>query len=174
MTAAEPTAASIRLLPVQATMHKVIAALHGHCFDDAWNAYTVGQVMRMPGAFGFLAVSGDENGTGDMPTGFADTPIGFALASGAADERELLSIGVLPDHRRSGVGRRLVEMVIAAAIERGAARLFLEVAEDNVPAQQLYQRLGFIAVGRRPGYYRRKTGPAVAALTLRRILTDAA
>lgn len=165
MTTVEPAAASIRLLPVQATMHKVIAALHGHCFDDAWNAYTVGQVMRMPGAFGFLAISSGENGTGDMP-------IGFALASGAADERELLSIGVLPDHRRSGVGRRLVEMVIAASIERGAARLFLEVAEDNAPAQHLYHMLGFIAVGRRPGYYRRKTGPAVAALTLRRTLID--
>lgn len=164
MTATEPTASSIRLLPVQATMHKVIAALHGHCFDDAWNAYTVGQVMRMPGAFGFLAVANGENGGGDIP-------IGFALASGAADERELLSIGVLPDHRRAGVGRRLVEMVIAESIERGAARLFLEVAEDNAAAQRLYHTLGFTAVGRRPGYYRRKTGPAIAALTLRRILT---
>lgn len=165
MTAIEPTAA-IRLLPVQATMHKVIAALHGHCFDDAWNAYTVGQVMRMPGAFGFLAVaSTSDDGTGDIP-------IGFALAGGAADERELLSIGVLPDHRRGGIGRRLVEMVIAKSIEHGAARLFLEVAEDNSAAQQLYRTLGFVPVGRRPGYYRRKSGPAVAALTLRRTLTE--
>jgi ribosomal-protein-alanine N-acetyltransferase len=167
MTATEPAAAPmIRLLPVQATMHKVIAALHGRCFDDAWNAYTVGQVMRMPGAFGFLAVvSAAEDGTGDIP-------IGFALASGAADERELLSIGVLPDHRRAGIGRRLVEMVIAESSARGAARLFLEVAEDNTAAQRLYRSLDFIAVGRRPGYYRRKSGPAIAALTLRRMLTD--
>jgi len=166
MTAIEPTAAPIRLLPVQATMHKVIAALHGHCFDDAWNAYTVGQVMRMPGAFGFLAVvSTSDDGTGGIP-------IGFALAGGAADERELLSIGVLPDHRRIGIGRRLVEMVIAKSIEHGAARLFLEVAEDNSAAQQLYRNLGFVPVGRRPGYYRRKSGPAVAALTLRRTLTE--
>ena len=62
--------------------------------------------------------------------------------------------------------------MIAASIERGAAKLFLEVAEDNAPAQHLYHMLGFTAVGRRPGYYRRKTGPAVAALTLRRILTE--
>ena len=165
MRATEPSAAIIRVLPVQATMHKVIAALHGQCFDDAWNAYTVGQVMRMPGAFGFLAVLAAEDGTDEMP-------IGFALAGGAHDERELLSIGVLPDHRRAGIGRRLVEMVIAESIQRRAARLFLEVAEDNAAAQRLYRTLGFIAVGRRPGYYRRKSGPAVAALTLRRNLTD--
>jgi ribosomal-protein-alanine N-acetyltransferase len=164
MSATEPAATPVRLLPVQVTMHKVVAALHGRCFDDAWNAYTVGQVMRMPGAFGFLAVlSTTEDGTGDLP-------IGFALASGAHDERELLSIGVLPDHRRAGIGRQLVEMIIAESINRGAARLFLEVAEDNTAAQRLYRALGFVAVGRRPGYYRRKSGPAIAALTLRRSL----
>jgi ribosomal-protein-alanine N-acetyltransferase len=165
MTAAEPTAPAARLLPVDAAMHKVVAALHARCFEDAWNAYTVGQVMRMPGAFGFHAVV-PGNGAG------GDVPVGFALASGAADERELLSIGVLPAYRRSGIGRRLVESVIAESIARGAKRLFLEVAEDNAEAQRLYRMLGFVAVGRRPGYYRRKSGPAVAALTLRRVLTD--
>lgn len=164
MRATEPAAMPVRLLPVQVTMHKVVSALHGCCFDDSWNAFTVGQVMRMPGAFGYLAVLSG----GADPAG--DTPIGFALASGAADERELLSIGVLPEYRRGGIGRQLVEMIIAESTNRGAARLFLEVAEDNAPAQRLYRALGFFAVGRRPGYYRRKSGPAVAALTLRRNL----
>lgn len=145
-------------------MHRLVSALHARCFDDAWNAYTVGQVMRMPGAFGFVAVwPGD-------PAAGGDVPIGFALASGAADERELLSIGVVPSHRRGGIGRQLVESIIDESIARGAARLFLEVAEDNAPAQRLYRSLGFVAVGRRPGYYRRSSGPAVAALTLRRSL----
>jgi ribosomal-protein-alanine N-acetyltransferase len=145
-------------------MHRLVAVLHARCFDDAWNSYTVGQVMRMPGAFGYVAVV-----PGGLVSG-EDLPIGFALASGAADERELLSIGVVPSHRRGGVGRQLVESIIAESILRGAARLFLEVAEDNAGAQRLYRALGFIAVGRRPGYYRRASGPAIAALTLRRSL----
>lgn len=161
MRAVEPVDSPIRLLPVQVTMHKMIAALHAGCFDDSWNAYTVGQVMRMPGAFGYVAVLSEAAG------GEAELPVGFALASGAHDERELLSIGVLPDHRRSGIGRQMVQMIIDESIRRGAARLFLEVAEDNEGAQRLYRSLGFFAVGRRPGYYRRKTGPAVGALTLR-------
>lgn len=166
MMATEPAAPAARLLPIEVTMHKLVATLHARCFDDSWNAYTVGQVMRMPGAFGFLAVMPS---AGD-PAG--DIPIGFALASGAHDERELLSIGVLSGYRRGGIGRQLVESVIAESTARGAARLFLEVAEDNIAAQRLYRALGFIAVGRRPGYYRRKSGPAVAALTLRRMLVD--
>lgn len=164
--ATEPAAPAVRLLPVMASMHKVVAALHARCFEDAWNAYTVGQVMRMPGAFGFLAVASGNGESG------GDIPIGFALASGAADERELLSIGVLPGYRHNGIGRQLVESVIAESIARGATRLFLEVAEDNTEAQRLYRSLGFVPVGRRPGYYRRKSGPAVAALTLRRLLAD--
>lgn len=165
MMALAPAPMSIRLLPIQVSMHKLIAAMHADCFDDSWNAYTIGQVMRMPGAFGFIAVMADG------ASGAGEIPIGFAMASGAHDERELLSIGVLPDFRRGGVGRQMVEMVIAESIKRGAARLFLEVAEDNAAAQQLYRSLGFFAVGRRPGYYRRKSGPAVGALTLRLSLT---
>ena len=168
MRAIEPADSPVRLLPVQVSMHKMIAALHAGCFDDSWNAYTVGQVMRMPGAFGYVAV---------LPateSGMDDLPVGFALASGAHDERELLSIGVLPDHRRAGIGRQMVQMIIEESINRGAARLFLEVAEDNTAAQRLYRTMGFFAVGRRPGYYRRKAGPAVGALTLRLSLTSEA
>ena len=161
MKALEPADTPIRLLPVQISMHKMIAAMHADCFDDSWNAYTIGQVMRMPGAFGFVAVLTEGE------RGATELPVGFALASGAHDERELLSIGVLPDYRRAGIARQMVEMVIAESIKRGAARLFLEVAEDNAAAQQLYRTLGFFAVGRRPGYYRRKSGPAIGALTLR-------
>lgn len=161
MKAIKPAAMSVRLMPVQVSMHKLIAAMHAECFDDSWNAYTIGQVMRMPGAFGFVAV------IAEGASGGGDIPVGFAMASGAHDERELLSIGVLPDYRRGGIGRQMVEIVIAESIKRGAARLFLEVAEDNAAAQQLYRMLGFFVVGRRPGYYRRKSGPAVGALTLR-------
>lgn len=161
--ATAPSPLTVRLVRIEAAMHKLVAALHASCFEDSWNAYTVGQVMRMPGAFGVLALI-------SRPGGGPDVPVGFAMASGAHDERELLSIGVLRDYRRAGIGRELVSSVIDQATASGAARLFLEVAEDNLAAQNLYRAYGFLPVGRRPGYYRRKAGPPVAALTLRRNL----
>jgi ribosomal protein S18 acetylase RimI-like enzyme len=62
---------------------------------------------------------------------------------------------VLPQYRGRGVGRLLLEAVIAEAANRNASRLTLEVRQDNLVAQTLYQTLGFEAPV--PGmYYWRK------------------
>ncbi|MFN4281838.1 MAG: GNAT family N-acetyltransferase [Alphaproteobacteria bacterium] len=152
---------AIKLLPVGAAFHVMVAELHRRCFDDGWTPYTVGQVMRMAGAFGYVAVA---SGDGE------ETPVGFALAAGALDEWELLSIAVLAERRRGGVARALMDATFAEAAARGAAKLFLEVAEDNAAARRLYESYGFAQIGRRPGYYKRQGAPAMAALTLRRDL----
>ena len=47
-----------------------------------------------------------------------------------------------------------------------AKRLFLEVADDNIPALVLYSRSGFKEVGRRKGYYQRANGAKADALVL--------
>ena len=54
----------------------------------------------------------------------------------------------------------------AAALRRGAATAFLEVAEPNLAARALYARSGFHEAGRRRGYYRDPAGRAVDALVL--------
>ena len=61
---------------------------------------------------------------------------------------------------------------MAQALKQDIEALFLEVAEDNEAARSLYQKFSFATVGRRPNYYRRRYGPSVAALTLRRTLTS--
>ena len=96
---------------------------------------------------------------------------GFVLARAVAGEAEILSIGVVPAHRRKGLGRRLLSTAAVEARRRGAARLFLEVASDNAPALALYRRAGFAKVGRRAGYYHRPAG-AVAAEVLALGLAD--
>jgi len=49
----------------------------------------------------------------------------------------------------------------------GARQMFLEVAVDNVPAQELYLLHGFERVGTRPDYYQRPNGARTAAYTMR-------
>lgn len=138
----------------------VAAALHAACFDDAWSVADIAAVLASPGSFGILSIC-------------AGAPAGLALARVAADEAEILSIGVLPDRRRRGTARALLAGVAARAAEAGATRLFLEVAADNRAARALYLREGFAQVGRRPGYYRRG-GQAVDALILARALAGPA
>ncbi|MBC7985558.1 MAG: ribosomal protein S18-alanine N-acetyltransferase [Sphingomonadaceae bacterium] len=92
-------------------------------------------------------------------------PAGFALARMIADEAELLLIAVRPALRRRGIGRRLLDNMVAIARERGAARLYLEMRGDN-DAEALYLAAGFACVGRRRDYYRGGRGERFDALTL--------
>jgi ribosomal protein S18 acetylase RimI-like enzyme len=50
---------------------------------------------------------------------------------------------VLPAFRRRGAGRMLMEKTIDLAHQRGCSRVTLEVRQDNVSAQSLYNGLGF-------------------------------
>jgi [ribosomal protein S18]-alanine N-acetyltransferase len=75
---------------------------------------------------------------------------GFLVVRAVAeDEREVLNVAVDPLAQRQGVAAQL----LSEASRRGAARWFLEVRESNFPARNLYKKLGFLDVGRRPSYY---------------------
>ncbi len=76
-------------------------------------------------------------------------PAGFALYRAVAGEAELLTISVLPEARREGLGAGLLAACEDGARASGAARLFLEVAEGNVAARALYDRAGYRECGRR-------------------------
>lgn len=69
------------------------------------------------------------------------------------DEVEILDIAVDPARQGLGLGRLLLETVIAVAATVGVKRIVLEVRVSNEPALRLYQKLGFIRAGRRPDYY---------------------
>lgn len=79
---------------------------------------------------------------------------GIGCLYGIGDEAELQNLAVLPAYRRRGVARALLQELLAEAARRGCACVFLEVAEQNAPAQALYARFGFLPVGRRRGFYR--------------------
>ena len=55
----------------------------------------------------------------------------------------LYDIVVDPAHRRQGVGRLLLDAVVAALEARGAPRVILSTAERNEAAQRLFERAGF-------------------------------
>lgn len=136
-----------------------IAMLHAQLFDPAWNATSVAESLEHPASTALVAMAGD-------PKVFA----GFILGQLAADEAEILSIGVAPAFQRRGLGKRLVEGLARAAKRAEARRLFLEVASDNQAASSLYLGLGFQPVGGRKGYYKRKDGTAADAINLALVL----
>jgi ribosomal-protein-alanine N-acetyltransferase len=139
----------------------VLAELHAEAFADAqdqtWTRESIATLLAMPGAFGLI---GSIDGA----------PAGLIIARVAAGEAEILTLGVVPGARRRGLARLLLDEAAGRAAAEGAERLFLEVAEDNLPAQALYIHAGFAKVGRRRDYYARTGASPVAALILARPL----
>ena len=86
---------------------------------------------------------------------------GYVVAHHAADEGEILNLAVTPLHRRRGLGRALVRHVLGRLARRMVKIVFLEARQSNTAARRLYESLGFVGVGRRPGYYRRPVEDAV-------------
>src|SRR5688572_25878906 len=113
-----------------------IAALHGRLFDPPWDAASITESIEHPASSSFIAQIRE-------PRVLA----GFVIGRIAADEAEILSIGVAPEWQRRGIGRRMVLGLVRAARRAEGKRLFLEVAADNEAAVALYESLGFKPVG---------------------------
>lgn len=131
-----------------------LARIHAACFPGqrAWSADEFADLLSLPGTF------------------LITRPHGYALGRAAAGEAELLILAVTPEARRQGLGRQLLAAFEAAAKERKASELFLEVAADNRGALALYRAGGWAEHGRRRKYYTRRSGPEIDAVLMRKAL----
>ncbi|MBR0673916.1 GNAT family N-acetyltransferase [Roseomonas soli] len=133
----------------------LLAELHAESFPpaDRWSVQAIGLLVALPGHFALLATAAGE-------------PLGFALGRVAAEEAEVLTLAVRPAARRVGTGRALMRALMAESARRGARTLFLEVAEGNLAARTLYDRLGAAVAGRRRRYYPNGSDALVLSLPL--------
>lgn len=86
-----------------------------------------------------------------------------------AGEGDITNIAVLPGFRKSGIGSKLLKKAISYCLENNLSRLTLEVRTTNIPAQNLYSKFGFSAIGIRKNYYADTHEDAVI---MEKILTD--
>lgn len=118
-----------------------LADIHAACFPVGWDSQYFGAWLAREDAF---AVVAEEGGA----------PVAFGLALAAGEDAELLTIGCLPERRRSGLGKTVFGALDAQAGERGLVRWVLEVAVGNHAAIALYGGAGFETIGLRKDYYR--------------------
>jgi len=110
-------------------------------FSSPWPAYAFEQELTTNRLAHYVVARSD------------DRVVGFAGIWLMADEAHVTTFGVHPDHRRRGVGRRLLLRLAEMAIELDTARITLEVRVSNEAAQALYRSFGFRVAGRRIAYY---------------------
>ena len=90
--------------------------------------------------------------------------VGFIVGRRLDNEWEIENIAVTGAARRHGLGSRLVGELLDIVRSRGGDTVSLEVRESNRAARSLYERWGFLEVGRRKMYYQ---NPQEDALVLK-------
>ena len=139
---------AVRIRPAGAGDLDAIHGIEVASFTDAWRREGFRDLILGGSAQVLVAESGNE-------------VVGFAVTYAAADEAEIANVAVSKPARRRGIGRALVDFVIADASRAGAVVIHLEVRESNAAARGLYAARGFLEVARRPAYYRRPDEDAV-------------
>ena len=97
----------------------------------------------------------------------ASSVIGYAgvFAPGGA-EADVLTVGVVPQHRGQGIARSLMARITQWAIDQGSIAMMLEVKTDNAAAIGLYESLGYSKLNIRKDYF----GSGLDALVMRKEL----
>jgi ribosomal-protein-alanine N-acetyltransferase len=85
--------------------------------------------------------------------GSKQPPIGFICFRNVGDESELLNIGVHPQYRQMGIGKKLMQFYISLCNEMRIKTFYLEVDSLNQPAIHLYQLFSFQWLGIRKKFY---------------------
>ena len=129
-----------------------VAALEKICFSDPWSEKSVAEELRNPLSLWLVALEGE-------------TLAGYIGSQSVMGESDMMNVAVDPSFRRQGTGEQLVNALVEELAKAGNHCLSLEVRASNEPAISLYQKLGFVQVGRRPKYYR---NPREDALILRK------
>jgi len=102
-----------------------------------------------PGEYDIVLVG---SGPGGLQTAYSlvhDPERGEQQHEHFNERRQILNLAVVPDSRRKGVARALLDSTLRAF--RGD--VFLEVRESNVVAQEFYKSLGFKVLSTRREYY---------------------
>ena len=93
--------------------------------------------------------------------------IGYSIVMFTPGEAHLLNLSVAAPLQRQGHGARMLAHVLALARQPEVERLLLEVRPSNMVARHLYERNGFVSIGRRPNYYPARDGREDAIILAR-------
>lgn len=128
------------------------------CFEaEAFTKQQIAQLLTDPASIGLVA---------KLDRQIVGFIIGTIYRERKALSGHILTIDVLPTHRRKGIGLRLLQEIEKIFKEKNIKTCCLEVREDNTAALKLYKKLGYVQVGKLKMYYLNVNG-----IYLRKVLT---
>ena len=144
--------------PVGRGHARALAELHKGCFPKGWSYLEFESFFERAGVFAAIAYNRKQ------------VAVGFVLCWLIEDQCDLLSMGVLEEYRRDGVGQMLLDFAMDNAKSLGGKFMVLEVNINNTAAQTLYEAQGFEKFSTRKGYYTNLDGSLADAVCMRKPL----
>lgn len=109
-------------------------------FDDFWNKDMLKEELQNENSRYIVALKNDEI-------------VGFAGIKYNFDSVEIMNIVTKKSYRRKGIAFILLKNLIVLSKQFKTKKIQLEVNEKNIPAINLYKKIGFNVVGIRKKYY---------------------
>ena len=138
----------MRIVPMAQCHIDAVAALERACFSDPWSADALREELDNPHAVFTVAVGED------------GSVLGYVGMHHLVDEGFITNVAVSPAARRQGVARALLQHLTEYGTAHSLYRITLEVRVGNTPAIALYESLGYVRDGVRPGFYSHPTEDA--------------
>lgn len=129
---------------------ELFAALEAEVFsEDPWTPYMIAEELSSPASRYWIAT----DDSGDV--------VGYGGAKVGGDQADVMTIGVRSHARGQGIGAAILDALLVWSREAGAREIFLDVRPSNESAIRLYEKRGFVEIGRRPRYFRNPVEEAV-------------
>ena len=130
----------INIIPMELKHIDEVAEIESEANIISWSKKSLSNELKKRYAIYFVAI---EN----------NIVLGYCGMYHIVDEGHITNIAVKLDHRKNGIGSRLIDKIIQTAISKKMIGVTLEVRLSNIIAQRLYTKNGFKIYGFRKNYY---------------------
>ncbi len=127
---------------------ETVSLLESKVFSMPWSAGDFLEMIEADYAYYYVA---EEDGV----------IVGCCGIRNIAGEGEITNVVVAEEHRKKGIGQKMLEYMLDVAEASGIGDCTLEVRASNQEAIRLYERLGFVGEGVRPGFYEKPVEDAL-------------
>ena len=117
-----------------------VSNLEKECFSSPWSESALRDELNNKNALFLVCL-------------YENRVVGYIGSIFVCDEMNITNVAVLSDMRRKGIGENLIKTLIQQAKQKNIKEIFLEVRESNFSAQALYNKLGFVFLGKRRDFY---------------------
>jgi ribosomal-protein-alanine N-acetyltransferase len=147
---------SFRIRQFQKTDFETLWRIDQACFEPqlAYSKPEMAFYIRRPGSFTLVAEGGGGQGNGGAPEELPGRAIlGFIVAETRRARGHIITIDVVAEARRSGVGSALLQAAEERLLRTGAAAVALETPVNNDAAIRFYKQKGYFVEKTVAGYY---------------------